>query len=159
MGKDELKPSKPFTLNDVKNKSQVIDMLKYEDTLIHGEIGKQIYGNAQYKPRVSLFPEYSIHRLVLSKFGFTTSDQDVANYRSIFGYYYRSPNDYDHDVLSSVTYMRENKCVYYNQPVISIGDQLPNCRIYELNGNTETNLYEKLGHDFNYMFIGGFSNS
>jgi hypothetical protein len=159
MGKNEFTVSQPFTLNNVKNKILVIKMLKYEDTLIHGEVGKQIYGNAFYKPRISLFPEYSIHRLVLSKFGFTTSDQDVTNYRSIFASYYRSPDDYDVDVLSSVTYMRENKCVYYKQPIINIGHQLPNCQIYELNGTTETSLYEKMGRDFNYTFIAGFSTS
>jgi hypothetical protein len=159
MGKTELVEYKPFTLEDVKNRNLVIKMLKYEDTIIHGEIGKQIYGDPSYKPRTSLFSQFSIHRLVLSKFGFTTSNNDVKNYRSIFLNYYQSPDNYDQEVLSSVTYMRENKCVYYKQPIIQIGDQLPNCRLYELDGKTETNLYEKFGQDFNYMFIGGFSNS
>jgi len=159
MGKDSLGEFQPFTSDEVKNRDLVIKMLKYEDSLIHGSVGQQIYGDSLYKPRVSLFPEYTLHRLVLSEFGFTTSAQDVANYRSIFSHYFRSLDDYDQEVLSSVTYMRENKCIYYKQPVIEIGDQLPNCRLYELNGNTETNLYDKLGNDFRYMVVGGFSNS
>lgn len=159
MGKGDIVNLLPFTLNEVKNRDLIIRMLEYEDSLIHGEVGQQIYGNPIYKPRVSLFPEYSIHRLVLSKFGFTTSERDVANYRSIFSHYFRSHDDYDAQVLSSVTYMRENKCVYYKQPQINVGDQLPNCRLYEINGITETTLHEKLGHDFRYMFVGGFSNS
>ncbi len=159
MGRTPLGNFASFSLDDVKNKNLIIDMLKFEDTLIHGEIGQKIYGNFLYKPHVSLFPEYHIHRLVLSNFGFTTFEEDVKNYRSIFRYYYRNPDDYDKEVISSVTYMRENKCIYYKQPVLNIGDHLPNCRIYELDGHTETSLYNKLGTDFRYMFIGGFSNS
>ena len=159
MGKGSTDQSQSFTLNEVKNRNLVIEMLKYEDSLIHGETGQEIYKNPLYKPRVSLLPEYSIHRLVLSKFGFTTSAEDVKNYRSIFRNYYHSPDDYDQEVLSSVTYMRENKCVYYTEPIVNVGDQIPNCPIYESDGITQTTLYDQLGQNFQYAFIGGFSNS
>ena len=159
MGKTKFVEYKPFTIDHIKNKQLIMDMLKYEDTLIHGDTGHQIFTDPSYKNQYSLFSTYTIHRMVLQKFGFNTSHLDVANYRSIFSNYYRSPTDYDPEVLNSVTYMRENKCVYYNQPIINIGDKLPNCEIYEIDGKTKTTLYDKIGTGFNYMLIGGFSHS
>lgn len=160
MGKKEQTETdtKPFTEDDIANKSLVIDMLKYEDTIYLGPVGKEIYSDKLYKPRISLTPEFSIHRLVLDKFGFDTSDESVQNYRKIFGFYYKSATDYDDDVLSSVAYMRENKCVYYTKPIINKGDVIPNCKIYTLNKNPTT-LYETLGNDFEYAFVAGFSSS
>lgn len=149
----------PFKLEHVADKDLVIKMLKYEDSLILGSTGKEIYSNPLYKPRISLTPEYTIHRLVLTKFNFDTSDESVENYRKIFGYYYKSPNKYDNDVLSSVTYMRENKCVYYTKPKINKDNIIPDCPLYNLDGETTTSLYQTLGKDFNYAFIAGYSTS
>jgi hypothetical protein len=159
MGITDTGPTKPFTKESVNDRALVIQMLKYEDTLIHGDIGKQIYTNPLYKPRISLFPEHTIHRIVLTKFGFDTSDESVANYRTIFITYHKSPTEYDKEVLDSVTYMRENKCVYYTKPVIGKGDKIPNCKLYTLDGKTETTVYDQLGSEFKYAFIASFSNS
>lgn len=159
MGKQDSSSTRPFTETDIKNKELVIEMLKYEDSIYLGEKGQEIYTDPYYKPRVSLTPEFSIHRLVLSKFGFDTSDDSVLNYRKIFGYYYESPYKYDKDVLSSVAYMRENKCVYYTKPVIERGDIIPDCKLYNLDGKTSTTLYNTLGNDFEYAFVAGYSSS
>ena len=150
---------KPFTKTDILNKELIIKMLKYEDSIIHGSKGNEIYTNPLYKPTRSLNPEYAIHRLVLQNFGFSTNDTDVANYRSIFSYYYTSPTEYDNDVLSSVTYMRENKCIYYNRPILNIGDKIPDCKLFDLDGKTEKNLFDIIDNDSKYVFIGAFSNS
>ena len=159
MGKLDVKELKPFTQKEVADKSLVISMLKYEDSLIHGDEGKKIYSDMYYKPRISLDPEYALNRLTLGHFGFDTDDTSVANYRSIFKHYYHSPTKYDKDVLGSVTYMRENKCVYYDTPVLNVGDQLPDCKIFTLDGKTETSLSDIIGKDFNYAFVGAFSGS
>lgn len=147
-----------FTEDHILDKKLIIEMLKYEDSIYLGEKGKEIYTNELYRPTISLDPEYTINRLVLLNFGFNTNDESVENYRKIFSYYYNSPIDYDKDVLSSVTYMRNNKCVYYTQQIINIDDTIPNCQLYKLDGEI-TNLFDELGKDYNYAFIGAFSGS
>lgn len=158
MGKEQCEIDKiKFTLDHIQIKELVINMLKYEDQLMFSDVGKSIYNNYYYYPTKSLDAVYTLHRIVLNEFDFDTSDESVDNYRKIFSYYYKSPIDYDIDVLSSVFYMRENKCVYYKSPMLKIGDTLPNCRLYELNGKSETNIYDQLGNNFRYGFIAGFS--
>ena len=147
----------PFTTEHIKSKNLVIEMLKYENDLILGPIGKEIYSNFLFKPRISLTPEYSIHRKVLTYFNFDTSDESVNNYRSIFKYYYHSPTNYDKDVLSSVVYMRENKLVYYTSPSLKLGQIIPDCPLWKIDGTTKTSLYDTLGNDFNYAFVAAYS--
>jgi len=149
---------KPFTTEDLLNRELIIKMLRDEDEIILGEEGKKIYTNPTYFVTKSLFSEYVIHRMVLTKNGFDTSDQSVENYRKIFKTYYKSPTDYDEEVLKSVAYMRENRCVYYTSPIIKVGQTLPNCRLYELNGVTETNIVDSLGK-FDLAFVAAFSDS
>ena len=135
-------------------------MLKHEDEIILGSIGKDIYANPLYCPRITLTPEYAIHRNVLSHFGFSTTYEDVANYRKIFSHYYKSPTSFDKDVLSSVAYMRENKCVYYSEPVINIKDTIKDVSLYDLDGETKISLIEFIKqNNANYTFIGAFSTS
>lgn len=154
MGKQKINNLNPFTINDVKNKQLVIQMLNYEEQLTKSDYGQSLYKNTLNKPLISLTIEYAINRLVLAYFEFDTTDASVAMYRTIFKTYYKSPNDYDADVLNAVHYMRENKCVYYKMPVLQIGDKIPDCVLYNLNG-TETTLYDipKASH----TLIGAFS--
>jgi len=159
MGKTDREVGISFTMEHVANKNLVISMLKYENDIILGPIAKEIYSNPLFQPRVSLTPEFSIHRKVLSYFGFDTSDNSIKNYRSIFKYYYNSPTDYNKDVLSSVVYMRENKCVYYTKPIINYGDIIPNCKLYNLDGKNTTSLHETLSNDFDYAFVAAYSTS
>ena len=88
-----------------------------------------VYGDPLINTKSSLEPEYKIHRLVLDKFGFHTTTEDVEMYRTIFKHYYKSPTDYDAEVLRSVTYMRENKCVYYTSRELLVGDKIPNVKL------------------------------
>ena len=94
---------------------------------------------------------------------FPMMDLSLDNYRSIFKNYYNSPNDYDKEVLDSVHYMRNNRCVYYKQPIIKIGDNildiLKETPVLILNGTNSISLLEALGTDFKYAFIGAFSMS
>jgi hypothetical protein len=159
MGKIEYIETKPFTKTDLHNKDLIMKMLKYEDTLIHGITGKEMYNNDYYMPRCSLNPEYALNRMTLTKFGFDTSDESVDNYRSIFRTYHKSAVDYDKEVMSCVTYMRENKCVYYTSPIINVGDKIPDCTVYKLNGKDQITLFDKLGSDFKYAFVAAFSTS
>ena len=147
----------PFTTNTLDDRNLIIRMLKHEDTIIFGDTGQSIYSDPLYRPRESLTPEYAIHRKVLSDFGFDTSDQSVDVYRKIFGHYYHSPTDYDPEVLSSVAYMRENRCVYYTEPLINVGDTIQDCLLYNLDG-TMTSVKESL-NDFTHAMIAGFSSS
>lgn len=161
MGKTDRKIDDPipvkFTDETLLDRDLIIKMLKYEDTLILGETGNHIYTDPTYEVSKSLFSERVIHRLVLAHFGFDTSDQSVLAYRKIFKTYYKTPTNYDAEVLQSVAYMRENRCVYYTEPEIKIGDQIPDCMLYTLSGDATT-ITESLG-DFEYAFVAGFSDS
>ena len=164
MGKID-KDLKPFTTDGIQDRDLVIQMLKYEDSLIHGSLAAELYTTDFYRPRVSLDTEHTLNRATLKQFGFDASDDRVANYRKIFSHYYRSPTDYDKQVMNSVTYMRENKLLYYTKPIINIGDIIPDCEeLYCVDGDSQagvskTTLYKTLGNDFSHAFVAAFSTS
>ena len=148
---------KPFTHSDVKNKELVIKMLNYEEQLTKSDYGQSLYRNTLNKPLISLNIEKAINRLVLAHFNFDTDDQSVAAYRTIFKNYYQGPTDYDPDVLNAVHYMRENKCVYYKERVLQVGDKLPNCGLYNLDGKIQVELHDLIDKNSKYTMIGAFS--
>ncbi len=142
MGLASVGPTRPFLPDDVANKDLVIAMLKKEESLVRSEFGQAVYSNPLNRPLISLNVEKSFNRLTLSQFGFDTSDTSVANYRTIFGHYYKSPTDFDKEVLDSVHYMRENKCVYYKANPLIKGQLIPDCRLYNLDGETTVGLHD-----------------
>jgi hypothetical protein len=149
----------PFTVSDIKNRELVLKMLKYEDEIIHGDVGKSIYENESYEHFSSLETIYVMHRITLNAFGFKTNDDDIQNYRKIFKNYYNSPTDYDKEVIESVTYMRENKCIYYTGKNYNVEDLFENVELYDLTGKNKINLFDKINSDDNYTIVGTFSNS
>jgi len=147
MGKKEGQSDsiKPFTESDLLNRTLVIEMLKYEDQLINDEqFGQEIYKNEFNGKGTSLDPQFIIQRSVLDNFGFDTTDESLLRYREIFRTYYKSATDYDKEVLDSVTYMRENRCVYYTSPVIKVGDKIPDVNLYKLDGKTVMGLHKDI---------------
>lgn len=149
----------PFRVEHVGDRGLVLRMLRFEDEVIHSERGASIY---QRHPdsATSLIPEKTIHRVVLKHFGFDTSDQSVEIYRTIFRQYYRSPIDFDQEIMQAVTYMRENRTVFYTTPSIEIGSTLPDAPLLLLDSGKPTSVSEQLNkHDFRYAFVGGFSTS
>jgi hypothetical protein len=80
------------------------------------------------------------------------------NYRKIFSRYYKSPFDYDEDVINCVSYMRENKCVFYKGKDFNIGDIFDNVSVLTIN-KEKINILDKINKEDNYTLIGGFSNS
>ena len=147
-----------FTKEHVANKILVITMLQYEDSIIKGDIGKSIYEDTSFEHFSSLEPMYVIHRIVLNNFNFETDEDDVNNYRKIFAHYYKSPTDYDEEVINSVAYMRENKCVFYTNKDFNIQDTFENIYLHDLNKN-KVSLFDKINKEDNYTLIGAFSNS
>jgi hypothetical protein len=103
-------------------------MLKKENEIYksQGQIAFQEYG------LTSVEPTKIINRLCLSFFGFNTNDESVANYREIFRTYYNSAVDYDKEVLDCVLYMRHNRCLFYTEIIINIGNMIPDCLLYKL---------------------------
>jgi hypothetical protein len=152
----------PFTKDHVKDKQLVIQMLKFEDRYTKTTDGQELYKSRLNLTGTTLNVIYAIHRYVLDHFDFDTSDESVETYRSIFKAYYNSPTDYDNDVLSSVFYMKANKCVYYTSQEIDVGDKLKNCNILQLDG-VKTKLFNVIQKEsienFKYGFVGAFSNS
>lgn len=158
MGQSKKDKLRPFTLNDVKNKELVIKMLNYEEQLSKSSFGQSHYKNKLNRPLTSLTIERALQRFVLAEFGFTTKDEDVVIYRTIFKNYYKSPDDYDKDVLNATHYMRENKCVYYKSPILEIGQIIPDCNIYKLNGTDITSIYDIVNNKkASYTILAAFS--
>ena len=152
---------KPFTGDKLSDRLLIIAMLQFEDSIILGQKGKELYSNPRYKSLSSLKVDKTINRIVLTHFGFSNKDSDVENYRKIFRTYYRSPTDYDAEVLKSVAYMRENKCMFYLGKEINIGDKIPDSTVFRLDGK-KTSIFEQIERakatgKFDKFFVAGFS--
>ena len=158
MGCDtDLVETKLFTRDHLTDRSLILTMLKWEDQLILSDLGQSIYRNKFNK---LLQPQFVIQRMVLTHFGFDTSDNSLSNYREIFRTYYKSPVEYDHEVLDSVVYMRENRCVYYTEPMINVSDKLPHCSLFGLDGHTKYSLHEIIDRSgYQHCLIAAFSTS
>lgn len=144
MGFADTGDTKPFTNADVKNKPLVIKMLNYEEEITKSDIGRTLYSTKLNRPLVTLTVEHTLNRLTLAHFNFDTSDESVEMYRTIFLNYYTSPTEYDAEVLNAVHYMRANKCVYYTQPPLQIGDVIPDCKLFMIDGENVTSLYDEI---------------
>lgn len=159
MGKSDVINLIPFTKNHVKDRPLILKMLQFEDEYGKSKDGQKLYKTKLLLPH-TLKPIYTIHKHVLNNFGFDTSDTSVKNYRTIFSYYYKSPTEYDKEVLDSVYYMKNNKCVYYKKQVPKIGEKLIDCNLLCIDGTTKITLFDVLkDKKFKYAFIGAFSAS
>lgn len=159
MGKTIKSKKVPFTSKHVKDRDLVIRMLRSENDYVKTSAGQKMLTTKLNFSFTSLMTTYAFHRIVLNMYGFDTTNESVRNYRNIFRTYFRSPHDYDKDVIESVYYMRENKCVFYTKPVINIGDTLTDCELLTRDGNNTT-LFELLStKKFNNAIISAFSHS
>jgi len=102
----------PFTENDILNHENILKMLKYEDELYMSDIGQDIMRDIGKNNIFSLDGGKTIQRMTLQHFGYSSTPNDLAKYRTIFHHYYNGPTTYDKDILQSVFYMRENRLLY-----------------------------------------------
>lgn len=146
-----------FDETHIGDKNLILKMLKYEDELFLSEQGQQFL--ADYgKNTKSLEGSKSIQRITLNNFGFKSTEQDLKKYRTIFHHYYKSSLDYDPDILNSVYYMRENKCLYYKTKPLELGVQIPNVNIYGLDGITEYDLHQLIrSKNYSKTILAAFS--
>ncbi len=142
MGKTIKSPGKPFTKFDVKNKKLVIKLLSFETNFAKSSHGQSFYKNPLNRPQISLDVEKIFNRITLDHFGYDTSDKSVANYRTIFRTYFKSPDNYDEEVIRESYYMIGNKCVFYTNPPLKIGETIPDCNLATLNATTT--LYDEI---------------
>ena len=166
--KDVRTPSN-FTTAHLNDKQLMVQMLQYEDSIIHSEFGQDIYRNKFNESLTSLTPQRIIQRIVLKHFGFTNTEVDIELYRQVFKTYYKSPTNYDADIMSAVTYLRENLCLYYTTSPLVIGDVVPNVNIYSIHDvSTMVDLYsilenqndeKRIDNRINYTMICSFSSS
>jgi hypothetical protein len=147
-----------FTIEHLDNRQLIINMLKHEDSIIHGDIGKTIFEDPSYEHFSSLEGMHTIHRIVLHDFNFINDDEAVQKYKKIFLKYYKSPSEYDKEVLDSVTYLRENKSLYYTSPDYDVGDKFKPIAVYDVSKNL-VNLKDKINPGDRYTIIEGFSTS
>lgn len=137
-------PSMAFTEQHVRDRLLVLRMLRAEDALHHSPYGQDVYRNVWNESLTSLLPQLTLQRRVLDQFGFDTDDSSVQTYRSIFAHYYRSPKDFDAEVMQSVVYMRENLLLYFTAPKPVVGHVISNCALHALNGTGRTTLHQEL---------------
>jgi len=157
---------KPFTSKDVSNRELIIRMLRFEDSIIHSEEGRAIYRNPLLQVGTSRNADFAIKRKTLTNFGFDTTDASMENYLGSFRNYYRSPTDYDSEVISSVTYMRENRLIYYKTIRPTVNQIIPNCKIQLLEPHSlgydlpQVDLHSNLKENqSDYYIIHAFSTS
>lgn len=132
---------RPLTIDIIKDKNFILEMLKFEDEYYFSNEGQSIMADIGKNNIFSLDAVKTIQRITLNHFGFSSTDEDIALYRTIFQHYYTSPLQYDKDILSSVYYMRENRLLYYTSPQLGIGDNAVDTPLVELDGITETTLF------------------
>ena len=156
------KSDREFGDMELQDRDLVIRMLTWESEYMCSPEGQARYKAAGSGQFTSLDNEYAFNRMVLREFGFSTSDASVANYRRIFQTYYRSPTEYDREVINASHYMRNNRCVFYTSPELNIGDTIPNVPLLTPD-STETTLYEAIyaygTPGWGKLFICAFSNS
>lgn len=158
MGKILHQITKPFTKKQVNDKQLVIKMLKYEEEYAKALKGQELYKNSLNEPLISLNVEKIFNRITLNNFGFDTSDESVEMFRTIFRAYYKSSLDYDADVINSSYYMRGNKCMFYKEQNLFIGDKIPDTILYNVDGIKNISLHNIVkGLNANYVMIAAFS--
>uniref|UniRef100_A0A6C0CLQ0 Uncharacterized protein n=1 Tax=viral metagenome TaxID=1070528 RepID=A0A6C0CLQ0_9ZZZZ len=142
MGRITTGTLKPFTAECVDDKQLVIKMLNAEEKLWFSEYGQDIHKNEFNYRGTSLMPQLNIQRKNLINFGFENDDESLDHYRSIFKHYYKSATDYDHDVINAVHYMRNNRCIFYKQRPLEIGENIKdvcdNTSLYTIDGVKQT---------------------
>jgi hypothetical protein len=146
-----------FEKTHIKDRDLILRMLKYEDELFLSNEGQNFLH--QYGMNTtSLEGSKSIQRKTLNNFGFESTEQDLKKYRTIFQHYYKSSFDYDSDILNSVYYMRENKCLYYKTKPIELGIQIPNTNVYGLDGITQYDLHQLIrSKNYSKTILAAFS--
>lgn len=96
-----------FSLETIRDKKLILKMLEHEESIIYGDIGKIIYDDYSNEHLCFIEFQMAIHKIVLKDFNFSNKESDIQNYRMIFSYYYKSPNNYDKDIINAVSYLRE----------------------------------------------------
>jgi len=139
-----------FTKSHLKKRELVINLVDTENEIVNDEkIGLAIYKDIESNEDCQLL----IHRLVLQKHGFDTSDDSMFMYRKLYKYW-----NNDLEIQSKIVYTSENRQLYYNTPIINMGDKIPPVHVYSLSGTTKVSLYDELTN-FNYALIYSFSST
>jgi hypothetical protein len=133
-----IEPLIEFTSNHVSNRNLVIELLLYEDKLFQSQYGQTVYQNTP-NALFSSEPQIIIQRRVLVTFGFSSSDDSIKHYHTIFAHYYNNPFEYDKQVMNAVTYFRENKILYYQKPALQKGQIIPDVMLQRLINKTNVN--------------------
>lgn len=123
----------PFREEQLKNRKLVLGMLRAEDKLYMSDLGQEHINS--HGGIYSLESGKIIQRAILKRFGYQYDDESLKNYRSVIHHYYKSPHDYDKEVMSSVVYLRENRLLYYKTPLPCVGDIYKDVPLTDLKGN------------------------
>lgn len=157
MGQHDLVNLIPFTTAHVADKQLVIKMLQFETAYAKSDAGRELYATTLNKPLISLNVEKTLNRITLSEFGFDTTDESVETFRTIFKTYYKSPTDFDVDVINASYYMKGNKLMYYQMPELALGQKIPDCDLLCLDETVRTLFSAIAKMSAKYTVIAAFS--
>lgn len=149
---------KPFTRDDLHNRALILEMLQAEDNLFMSELGQEHL--THHGGLYSLEVNRVLQREILAQYGFQSDDESLSNYRSIIHVYYRSPTDYDHEVMNSVVYLRENRLLYYKTTKPQQGEPFVDVEILSLDGKDKVKLSQLIMDSTKpRMLVAAFSTS
>lgn len=126
---------KPFTIDDLYNRKLMLEMLRKEDELFMSKLGQEHL--TQHGGLTSLEGNKVLQRDILNRFGYLADDDSLRLYRSVIHVYYKSPQEYDREIMNSVVYLRENRLLYYDTMKPRIGQKYVDVDLLTLDG-TET---------------------
>lgn len=131
-------PKQPFLKEHVLNRDLVLKMLQHEERLVFSPEGQDRFRNPLNHPDTTLNVDKGFQRNTLSHFGFDASDASLEMYRTIFRTYFRNPDDYDKEVIAASFYMRNNRCVFYKEPKLQVGEAVPDAPLVTPSGEPTT---------------------
>lgn len=151
------KDGRPFTKEDLHNRDLVLTMLKAEDELFMSDLGQEHL--RRHGGIYTIESNKVMQREILKQHGFLTDDDSLSNYRSVIHVYYRSPTDYDKEVMNSVVYLRENHLLYYPTVKPQPGQDYIDVELLTLDGQSKVKLSELMKEDKgkNNLLVAAFS--
>ena len=133
------------------DKYSIIEMLKEEQIIRYSRPIQELYTEQYYKmmdENVGRFNiELEIQKYILSKFGYSITQNSIDNYHKIPSTYF-----HDEEVKKSVFYINLN---IFKYPDVHVGDDIINARIIDYQKKEFVNLVDLETHNKPLVILAG----